>query len=119
MHTYVIVPNSGRADARELDPAGACLTQAAESMPDDSLWLRSHVLAKNDGRPRSICIYQAATDVGIHAHATRASLPCDDVIPVPDTDGVDPPPTTLWGAQPHRRPQTAANSILFKDNRHG
>lgn len=92
MHTFVILRRSGWADAGDLDAAAARSTEAAASMPDDILWLRSYVVAEPAGRLGTVCVYQATSEEAVRAHAEAAGLPCDVVLPVADTAVVNPDP---------------------------
>ena len=48
-------------------------------------WIRSYVLAEEDGTLGTVCIYQAEDEESIIEHAQRAELPADEVIPVANT----------------------------------
>lgn len=93
MDTFVILRRSAWADAPELQAAAAESTRVGnEEMPDDVRWIRSYVLAEEDGRLGTACIYQASSAEAAREHAMRAGLACDEVIPVADTVVVRPDP---------------------------
>ena len=86
MKTFVILRRSAWADPPELQAAAAESTRVGnEEMPDDVRWIRSYVLAEEDGRLGTACIYQGTSEAAIREHATRAGLACDEVIAVADT----------------------------------
>ena len=86
MNTYVILRRSAWADAAELGLAAETSTKVGnEEMPDDVRWIRSYVLAEQDGRLGTACIYQATSEDAVREHAERAGLACDEVIAVADT----------------------------------
>ena len=92
MDTYVILRRGGWADGPELEEAAARSTE--EGNKDDSgvSWIRSYVLAEDDGRVGTVCIYQAESPEAIQRHASAADLPADEIIPVADTVVVRPDP---------------------------
>ena len=50
------------------------------------------MLGEEGGSVGTICIYQASSPEAIGAHAERADLPVDEIIPVADTVLVRPDP---------------------------
>lgn len=86
MQTYVILRRSAWESAEDLDDAAAVSTRVSdEEMPDQVRWIRSYVLAEEDGTLGTVCIYQAEDEDAIMEHAQKAELPADEVIPVEDT----------------------------------
>jgi hypothetical protein len=86
MNTYVILRRSAWADAPALGAAAEESTRVGnEEMPDDVRWIRSYVLAEEDGRLGTVCIYQGTSEEKVREHAERAGLPCDEVIAVADS----------------------------------
>jgi hypothetical protein len=97
METYVILRRNGWRTGQELEEAAARSTAEGERMPDDVRWIRSYVLAEQDGSVGTVCIYQAASPEAIRAHAAAADLPVDEIVAVADTVVVrpDPEPATV------------------------
>jgi len=86
MQTYVILRRSAWESEEELDDAAALSTQVADEDMDNRVrWIRSYVLAEEDGTLGTVCIYQAEDEESILEHAQRAELPADEVIPVANT----------------------------------
>jgi len=93
MDTYVILRQSGWGSAEELGKtAERSRSIGDEEMSDDIRWIRSYVLAEEDGRLGTVCIYQASSPEAIREHASRVGMPADKVIPVADTVIVRPDP---------------------------
>lgn len=85
METYVILRRAGWRTAEDLKEAAARSTAEGEQMPDDVRWIRSYVLAEQDGSVGTVCIYQASSPEAIREHAQRAELPVDEIVAVADT----------------------------------
>ena len=93
MDTYVILRRNGWPSGDHLQEAAARSTQVGdEEMSDDIRWIRSYVVAEEDGTLGTVCIYQASSEEKIREHAMRADLPADEVIKVADTVLVRPDP---------------------------
>ncbi|HEV2590908.1 MAG TPA: DUF4242 domain-containing protein [Gaiellaceae bacterium] len=92
MDTYVILRRNGWRTGEELSEAAARSTAEGDAMPDDIRWIRSYVLAEEDGTVGTVCIYQASSPEAIKEHASRAGLPADEIIAVADTVIVRPDP---------------------------
>ncbi len=85
MDTYVILRRSGWRSADDLQQAAERSTAVGDEMPDDVRWIRSYVLEEGGGEVGTVCIYQASSPEKIREHASRAMLPCDEIIEVADT----------------------------------
>jgi len=92
METYVILRRHGFRDGEDLRAAAERSTIEGEEMADGVRWIRSYVLAEEDGSLGTVCIYQATSPDAIFEHARRAGLPADEVILTPDTVIVRPDP---------------------------
>jgi hypothetical protein len=92
METYVILRRHGFRDGEDLRAAAERSTIEGEEMADGVRWIRSYVLAEEDGTLGTVCIYQATSPDAVFEHAHRAGLPADEVIPSPDTVIVRPDP---------------------------
>jgi Nickel responsive protein SCO4226-like len=93
MDTYVILRRHGWQSPEELEQAAERSRQVGdEEMSDDISWIRSYVLAEDDGTVGTVCVYRASSADAVREHASRAGLPADEVIPVADTVLVRPDP---------------------------
>jgi len=94
MDTYVILRRGGWQTGEDLEAAAARSAKVGdEDMPDDIRWIRSYVMAEDDGTLGTVCIYQASSPEAIRAHAGDADLPVTEIIPVADTVIVRPDPS--------------------------
>ncbi len=94
MDTYVILRRGGWRSPDELKEAAGRSTQVGDDeMSDDIRWIRSYVVAEEDGGLGTVCIYQASSPEKIREHASRAGLPADEIIKVADTVIVRDDPT--------------------------
>ena len=94
MQLYAIRRRNGWQDGGDLRAAAARSTAEGEKMPDDIRWIRSYVLAEEDGTLGTICIYQASSPEKIREHAARVGMPADEISVVADTVLVRPDPET-------------------------
>ena len=97
MNTYAILRRNGWRVPEDLEAAAMRSRQVGdEQMPGDVRWIRSYVLAEEDGTLGTVCIYQATDADAVRRHAGAADLPADEIIPVVDTVIVraDPQPAT-------------------------
>ena len=86
MQTYVILRRSAWDSEDELEAAVAVSRQVADEDMDNRVkWIRSYVLAEEDGTVGTVCIYQAEDEEAIIEHAQRAELPADEIIAVSGT----------------------------------
>jgi hypothetical protein len=92
METYVILRRNGWRTPEELQEAAERSTAEGERMGDDVRWIRSYVLAENDGSLGTVCIYQATSPEAIRRHAYAATLPVDEIVAVSGTVLVRPDP---------------------------
>lgn len=93
MQLYAILRRDGFVDGPDLQEAAARSTKVGdEEMPDQVRWIRSYVLSEESGRVGTLCLYEAASPEAIREHASRASLPVDEIIAIADTVVVRPDP---------------------------
>ena len=91
MNTYAIRRKNAWASPDEI-PAQRSKEVADEEFPADIRWIRSYVIAEEDGTLGSICIYQATDQEAIRKHAGRVGMPADDIQLVADTVVIRPDP---------------------------
>jgi hypothetical protein len=93
LKTYVILRRNGWRTVEDLLAAADRSAEVGdEEMSDDIRWIRSYVLAEEDGKVGTVCIYQGTSPEKVREHAERAGLPADEVIEVADTVIVRPDP---------------------------
>jgi sporulation protein YlmC with PRC-barrel domain len=93
MKLYALLRRNGWRTAEELQEAAARSTRVGnEDMPDEVRWIRSYVLAEDDGSVGTVCIYEGTSPEAIRRHAALADLPVDEVVAIADTVVVRPDP---------------------------
>ena len=92
MDMYVIRRRNGWKTADDLKVAAARSTEKGDEMSDDIRWIRSYVVAEEDGTLGTVCIYEASSPEAIKAHAAAAGLPADEITLAADTVIVRPDP---------------------------
>jgi hypothetical protein len=93
MQTYAILRRSGWRSPEDLKEAAARSKRVGdEEMPGQVRWIRSYALAEDAGELGTVCVYQATGPDAIREHASRAFLPCDEIVPIADTVVVRPDP---------------------------
>jgi hypothetical protein len=92
MDLYVIVRRNGWASPEELQAAAARSTTEGDKPGSGVRWIRSYVVAEENGDVGTFCIYEAESPEAIRAHADAATLPVDEIVPVADTVVVRPDP---------------------------
>jgi hypothetical protein len=86
MQLYAIRRRSAWANGKELEATAAKSTHIGDSeMPDRVRWIRSYVVAEQDGRLGTICIYEARDEASIRDHAARVGMPGDEIETIADT----------------------------------
>ncbi len=95
MQLYAILRRNGWRDGDDLRAAAERSTLEGDKTPDAIRWIRSYVLAEQDGTLGTVCIYQASSPEAIREHAQRAQLPVDEIVEVGDTVVVRPDPTPI------------------------
>jgi hypothetical protein len=99
MDTYVILRRGGWKTGGDLEEAAARSRDVGDNqMSDDIRWIRSYVLGEDSGSLGTVCVYQASSPEAIKEHASKADLPCDEIIAVADTVIVRPDPETAAGS---------------------
>ncbi len=93
MKTYAILRRNGWKTPEDLNEAAERSRRVGEEeLPDDVRWIRSYVWGEGDGSLGTVCIYQATSPDAIREHASRASLPADEILEVMETVVVRPDP---------------------------
>jgi hypothetical protein len=93
MNTYAIRRLEAWKSPEELEQTAARSKEIAESeFQDDIRWIRSYVIAEEDGSLGSICIYQASDPEAVRKHAHRVGMPADVIMDVADLVVIRPDP---------------------------
>ena len=93
MQTYAIRRKNAWGSPDEVEQVAVRSKQVAdEEFPTDVRWIRSYVIAEEDGTLGSVCIYQAVSPDAIRKHAQRVGMPADEIWAVADTVVIRPDP---------------------------
>jgi hypothetical protein len=93
MKTYAIRRKNAWQSAAEVEQVAQRSKQVADDdFPNDIRWIRSYVLAEDDGSLGSICIYQATDPEAVRRHAHRVGMPADEIFDVADLVVIRPDP---------------------------
>lgn len=92
MKTYAIRRRHGWKTPEELQAAAGRSKDVGDEMSADIRWIRSYVVAEDDGGLGTVCIYQASSPEKIREHASRVGMPADEITEVADTVVVRPDP---------------------------
>jgi sporulation protein YlmC with PRC-barrel domain len=93
MNTYAIRRRQAWGSPQEVERVAARSKEVADGdFPQDIHWIRSYVIAEEDGTLGSICIYEASNPEAIRAHAHRVGMPADDILEVADLVVIRPDP---------------------------
>ncbi len=95
MELFAILRRHGWKTGAELEAAGKRSTEVAEKdFPDTIRWIRSYVIAEDDGGLGTVCIYEASDPDAVRRHAAAVGMPADEVLRITDTVIVREDPET-------------------------
>jgi Protein of unknown function (DUF4242) len=92
MQLYAIRRRNGWATPDDLRAAAERSTEEGNKPGSGVRWIRSYVVAEDNGDLGTVCIYEADSPETIRAHAQRVGMPADEITPVADTVVVRPDP---------------------------
>ena len=93
MKMFAIRRRKGWGSPEELEAAAARSKEVADSeFPQDIRWIRSYVIAEDDGTLGTVCIYEASDVEAVRKHASRVGMPADEVEEIADTVVIRPDP---------------------------
>jgi hypothetical protein len=95
MQLYAIRRRNGWATADDLREAAARSTAEGDKPGSGVRWIRSYVLAEDNGDLGTVCIYEADSPEAIRAHAHRVGMPADEITLAADTVIVRPDPVAV------------------------
>jgi hypothetical protein len=95
MNLYGITRRKGWASGDDLQAAAKKSAEVGDEPDSGVRWIRSYVLAEDNGELGTFCVYEGDSPETVRAHAESAGLPCDEIIPIADTVIVRPDPTPV------------------------
>jgi thiamine biosynthesis protein ThiC len=94
MNTYVIRRKNAWSSPEELQAVAKRSKEVADrDFANEVRWIRSYVIAEEDGSLGTVCIYQAADAEAVRRHARRVGMPADEILDVADTVVIRRDPT--------------------------
>ena len=82
----------GSSTPQELRETAARSGAEGDKLGSGVRWIRSYVLAEEDGTLGTVCIYQARDEDAVREHAGRVEMPADEILEVADTVVIRPDP---------------------------
>jgi Nickel responsive protein SCO4226-like len=95
MDLYTIRRRNGWASPEQLRETAARSAAEGDKAGSGVRWIRSYVVAEENGELGTVCIYEAESPEAIRAHARRTGMPADEITPVADTVIVRPDPVPV------------------------
>jgi sporulation protein YlmC with PRC-barrel domain len=92
MDLYGVLRRKGWASPEDLQVAAGRSTEEGDKPGSGVRWIRSYVLAEENGEVGTFCVYEAESPEAIRAHAKAADLPVDEIVAIADTVVVRPDP---------------------------
>jgi hypothetical protein len=93
MNLYTIRRRNAWGSPEEVEAIAKRAKEVADrDFPTAVRWIRSYVLADQDGTLGSLCVYQAVNTEAIRQHAQRVGMPADEINEVLETVLVRPDP---------------------------
>jgi len=99
MNLYTIRRRNAWDSPEQVQAIAKRAKEVADSdFPSEVRWIRSYVLADQDGTLGSLCVYQAVNADAIRRHSNRVGMPADEITEVLETVLVRPDPTPASAA---------------------
>jgi hypothetical protein len=93
MNTYNIRRRQAWGSPEEVQAIAKRAKEVADShFADEVRWIRSYVLADDNGTLGSLCVYQAVDAEAIRRHSQRVGMPADEINEALETVVVRPDP---------------------------
>lgn len=95
MKLYTIRRRNAWKSAEELESTASVSAKIGnEEMSNKVRWIRSYVVAEDDGTLGTVCIYQAVNMQAIREHAERVGMPANEITEVLNTVIIRDDPAT-------------------------
>ena len=92
MNVYVVPRTRAWLSEEEVAAATDCLPAVNETLREHIRWIRSYVVAEDDGTFSAYCVYEATGPEVLRRHADALMLPTDAIKPVAATIVAAPDP---------------------------
>ena len=98
MNVYVVPRTRVWLSEEEVAAAADCLPAVNETLREHIRWIRSYVVAEDDGTFSAYCVYEASGPEVLRRHAEALMLPTDAIKPVAATIVAAPDPEPVSAA---------------------
>jgi hypothetical protein len=98
MPLYVVPRTRAWRSEEEVAAATDCLPSVNATLSGDVRWIRSYVVAEDDGSFSAFCVYEATGPEVLRRHADAMGLPTDAIKPVAATIVAAPDPEPVAAA---------------------
>ena len=98
MPLYVVPRTRAWLSEEELAATADCLPAALETVSEHVRWIRSYIVAEDDGTFSAFCVYEATSPQHLIDHAEALMLPTDAVKRVSSTVVAAPDPEPVQTA---------------------
>jgi hypothetical protein len=85
MPLYVVPRTRAWLSEEELAAMVDCVPAINETLREDVRWIRSYIVAEDDGTFSAFCVYEATDAEKLRLHADASMLPADAIKPVTAT----------------------------------
>lgn len=92
MPLYLVPRTRAWLSAEEVAAAADCVPAVNETLRGEIRWIRSYIVAEEDGTFSGYCVYEADSPDVLRRHADALMLPTDAIKPVVATIVVAPDP---------------------------
>jgi Protein of unknown function (DUF4242) len=92
MTVYLVPRTRAWLSEEEVAAAADCVPAVNATLQDDIRWIRSYVVAEDDGTFSGYCLYEATSPDALRLHADALALPTDAIKPVVATIIAAPDP---------------------------
>jgi len=95
---YLVPRTRAWLSQEEVAAVADCLPAVNESLRGEVRWIRSYIVAEEDGAFSGYCVYEASGPEALRRHAEAMGLPTDAVKPVAATIVAAPDPEPVAAA---------------------
>ena len=95
MNLYIVPRTRAWLSEEEVAAATDCVPAVNETLRDHIRWIRSYVVAEEDGTFSAYCVYEASSPEMLRRHSEALMIPTDAIKPVAATIVAAPDPEPL------------------------
>jgi hypothetical protein len=95
MNSYLVLRRDTWPSRRELVKSVRRSAEVATMMAGDVAWIRTYVLAEENGSLGALCIFQATSEDRVREHAACSCMPAGEIVLVGELIVLQPDPVDL------------------------